>query len=320
MTVERRMMAAATALAVALVAGIVAIALWVVPERRDDIWVDLARAGIQLVVIIGLGGVVSSVLRFAEASRDRRRLRDERRFGIFEQLVTAYHRLKFVRRNLRMVGIRSRPDVLRAEQVEALRTGMQTITEVQLTLEEVLRSPDARSVFENAAAIHDHLSALASYVGSLVDEWEHHGKCFWVDQQTRKVGDCRGCRRSSVPPRTTFGRMRLSRWDGWSGPCAVSCPKESRRVDALLGPQLLPATNRSPQRLPIPLRPPPERPQVGVTVGGGAMMNDTVHSGLSSGRSSRSGRERRAGPRATERRRRIQPANSDTEGWRYRVS
>jgi hypothetical protein len=189
MTVERRITAAAAAVAVGLVTGIVAIVVWVIPDRRDEIWVDLAGAGIQLIVIIGLGGVVTSVLRYAEASRDRRRQRDDRRFAIFAELVTAYHRLKFVRRNLRMIGIRSRPDVLRAEQVEALRTGMQTITEVQLTLEEVVRSLDARSVFDNAAAIHDDLSKLAAYVDGLVDEWEHHGECFWAESQTRKVAD-----------------------------------------------------------------------------------------------------------------------------------
>ncbi len=189
MTVDRKVVIGAIGLAFVLVAVIVTVTLWMVPERRDDIWVDLARAGIQLVVIIGLGGVVSLVLRDAEVSRDRRRQRDERRFAIFEQLVLAYHRLKFVRRNLRMVGIRSQPDVLRPEQVEALRTGMQTITEVQLTLEEIVRGLDARSVFEDAEKIHDLVNDLAAYVGGLVDEWERHGKCFWVDHQTRKVAE-----------------------------------------------------------------------------------------------------------------------------------
>ena len=61
--IDRRVLAGAAAIAAVLVAAVSAITLWVVPGRRDDIWVDLARAGIQLVVIIGLGGVVSLVLR-----------------------------------------------------------------------------------------------------------------------------------------------------------------------------------------------------------------------------------------------------------------
>ena len=102
--------------------------------------------------------------------------------------MTVYHRLKFVRRNLRMVGLRCHPNVLRSEQVEALRTGMETITEAQLTLEEIVRGLDARPVFDQAEEIHRRLTVLASYVGELVDEWENQGRHFWVDQQTRKVG------------------------------------------------------------------------------------------------------------------------------------
>jgi hypothetical protein len=185
--IDKRRLTGAAVLAALLVAGVTAIALWVVPDRRDDIWVDLARAGIQLVVIIGLGGVVSLVLRDAEAARERRRLLDERRFATFEQLVTVYHRLKLVRRDLRMVGLRCHPDVLRPEQVEALRTGMQTLTEAQLTLEEIVRGLDARPVFDNAEEIHNRLTSLASYVGKIVEEWEDEGRHFWVDQQTRKV-------------------------------------------------------------------------------------------------------------------------------------
>ena len=61
--IDRRILTAAAVLAALLVAAVTAIALWVVPDRRDDIWVDLARAAIQLVVIIGLGGVVNTVYR-----------------------------------------------------------------------------------------------------------------------------------------------------------------------------------------------------------------------------------------------------------------
>jgi hypothetical protein len=185
-----------------------------VPDRRDDIWVDLARAAIQLVVIIGLGGVVSLVLRDAEAARERRRLLDERRYAIFEQLVTVYNRLKFVRRNLRMVGLRGNPDSLRAEQVEALRTGMQTLTEAQLTLEEVLRGLDARPVFGKADEIHDRLTALAGYVGRLVDEWEHQGQHFWVGQQTKEVGELPRLQKFLGPAKDDF-RPHAAEPLGW---------------------------------------------------------------------------------------------------------
>ena len=129
-----------------------------------------------------------------------------------------------------MVGIRSQPDVLRPEQVEALRTGMQTITEVQLTLEEIVRGLDARSVFEDAEKIHDLLSDLAAYVERLVDEWERHGKSFWVDHQTRKVAELPTLQLFLGPARYDFrpnaadplGRVELL--------VRLSSPKGSKRL------------------------------------------------------------------------------------------
>lgn len=189
MQLDRRVWEGGIAAAVILIGGLVTIAVVAVPDRRDDIWIEVAKAGIQLLVVIGLGAVVSTVMKSAEAARDRGRQRDERRFAIFAQIVAAYHRLKFVRRNLRMVGIRSRPEQLRPEQVEALRSGMETIAEVQLEFEEVMRSLDARSAFDDAEEIARHLGLLADYVGNLVKEWEDHGECFWSDNQSRRVGE-----------------------------------------------------------------------------------------------------------------------------------
>lgn len=173
----------------ALVMAVVAIGGWAVPARRDDLWVELAKAGIQLVVVIGLGGVVSAVLRTIDVSRERRRIRDERRFAIFQQLVTAYHQLKFVRRNLRTVGLRDGPDELLPEQVEALRAGMATVVDANLTLEQLYRELDARSVFERSEEVHHHLGRLLQYLSNLIDEWEHNGAGFWSTRQTGRVRD-----------------------------------------------------------------------------------------------------------------------------------
>ena len=52
-----------------------------------------------------------------------------------------------------------------------------------------MRSLDARSVFDNETAIARHLSLLADYVGDIVKEWEDNGEYFWIDHQTRNVGE-----------------------------------------------------------------------------------------------------------------------------------
>jgi hypothetical protein len=145
-----------------------------VPEQRDELWIDLAKAGIQLAVVIGLGGVL-----------------DEHRFEVFRDVIAAYHQLKSVRRNLRTVGLRDCTDhPLRPEQIEALRSEMATVVEVQLTLEQMMRELDARSTtFARSAEIALHLSRLAIYVDGLVEEWEKHGRKFWADHQPGKVSD-----------------------------------------------------------------------------------------------------------------------------------
>jgi hypothetical protein len=173
----------------ALVLGVVAIGRWAVPDRREDLWVELAKAAIQLVVVIGLGGIVSVVLKTVEVSREQRRIRDERRFAVFRDLVNAYHQLKSVRRNLRMAGLRGGPDELRPEQVEALRAGMASLVEVELTLEQVHRELDARSVFDWADEIRRHLQRLMTYVSKLISEWERNGGGFWPDRQTGRLQD-----------------------------------------------------------------------------------------------------------------------------------
>jgi hypothetical protein len=81
--------------------------------------------------------------------RDERRARDVRRFAPFQEVVDAYHRIKFVRRQLRTVGLRAPgPEQRRDEQLMALPEGMTTILEAELTFEHVYRGLDARSVFD----------------------------------------------------------------------------------------------------------------------------------------------------------------------------
>jgi hypothetical protein len=178
------------AITVALLGTVAYIAMFLVPGREADIWVEIAKACIQLVVVVGLGGIVGLVLRSVDEKRDQRRARDERRFAIFQQLVAAYHRLKFVRRNLRTVGLRRPgPERLRPEQLAALREGLTSIVEIDLTLEQVYRELDARSAFSDRDSIHEQLGRLLQYVSGLVEEWEIHSGGFWDDHQSVRVGD-----------------------------------------------------------------------------------------------------------------------------------
>lgn len=173
-----------------LLAIVFCVAVFLGPSRAPDIWMEIAKACIQLVVVVGLGGVVGGVLKVVDEQRSQRRLRDDLRFKVFQEVVTAYHRLKFVRRNLRAVGLRRpEPGRLRPEQVSALRKGQTTLVEVELTLEQMNRELETRSIFDRSPEIRRHLARLLAYLSKIIDEWEHYGGQVWGDQQSVSVGE-----------------------------------------------------------------------------------------------------------------------------------
>jgi hypothetical protein len=78
---------------------------------------------------------------------------------------------------------------LLAAQLTALREGLTSIAEADLTLEQIYRGLDARSVFTDQASFHEQLGRLLKYLSGIVEEWQMHGGGFWDDEQTVRVGD-----------------------------------------------------------------------------------------------------------------------------------
>ena len=153
-------------------------------------WTEIAKACIQLVVVVGLGGIVGVVLRSIDERRDERRARDERRFAIFQELVDADYRIKLVRRRLRTVGLQAPgPERLRSEQLKETSGGNDNDHQAELTFEQIYRGLDTRSVFDQNDDIRKHLGQLLDYTSGLVGEWEKYGGAFWKDTQTRRVAD-----------------------------------------------------------------------------------------------------------------------------------
>jgi hypothetical protein len=215
----RRIIWLSTAAAVVvLLAVVICVAVFLAPSRAADIWTEIAKACIQLVVVVGLGGIVGVVLRSIDERRDERRARDERRFAIFQELVDAYHRIKLVRRQLRTVGLRAPgPERLRSEQLQALREGMTTIIEAELTFEQIYRGLDTRSVFDKNDDIRKHLGRLLDYTSGLVGEWEKYGGAFWKDTQTRRVADMPKLQAFLGPAKADFTGRAADPigWIGW---------------------------------------------------------------------------------------------------------
>jgi len=120
----RRIWVGAATAVLVLLAVVICVAVFLAPTRASNIWTEIAKACIQLLVVVGFGGVVGTVLRSVDQRRDERRARDEQRYAIFQEIVDAYHRLKYVRRHLRSMGLRApAAERLNSKQLTALREG-----------------------------------------------------------------------------------------------------------------------------------------------------------------------------------------------------
>lgn len=74
---------------------------------------ELAKSGVQLLVVAVLGGAVAWAFRWLDDKRDERRRLDESRLGAIGDLQNAYYEAKRVRRALRAAGF-DKPGLLRA--------------------------------------------------------------------------------------------------------------------------------------------------------------------------------------------------------------
>lgn len=197
----------------------VAIALAIIGSVRSlqssDPWLEVAKAGLQLGVIVLVGGAATYGFKFLESERDAkaRKLesernddarkresernaqarelesarnaqarRDEYLLGVIRNLVESYNRTKSVRRTLRAYGFRKpeepRPDAQRftAEQVDAYRKQMAVLVEAQLRLEEISREIRAQpQVFKHSEALEVLIHTGESYVNKVIGDWEARG-------------------------------------------------------------------------------------------------------------------------------------------------
>jgi hypothetical protein len=147
------------------------------PKKGDEIWLEVAKAGLQLGVVTIVGGGIAASLKHLEATREQRRQLSDYRLGILRSVVTSYNRIKAVRRILRAHGFRSSAvDNLTAEQVSAFDSQLQHLNEEQLTLEATYRDIEAQpALFTNSACIQSALKTVEEYLHGVIQDWEDHG-------------------------------------------------------------------------------------------------------------------------------------------------
>lgn len=176
-----------------LIAFVVVVGTFIVPDRAADLWMDAAEGALQLAVVTVIGGAVAATYRRIDSDRERRRARDELRFEIFQQLSSGYQQLRRVRRNLKFAGIHIlqsssvRPR-LRPEQIAMLRDGMVELVQVTTMLEQITQELDVRIVFDRREEMFEALFKIVAYNERLIHEWQKRGVEFW-DAESGDVRD-----------------------------------------------------------------------------------------------------------------------------------
>lgn len=176
---------------------VIAIGVFVIPDAQDDMWKEASKSLLQLAVITVLGGVVGLVFRVVDTERETRRLRDQERVAIFQRLVSAYHELRSVRREMKFAGFHLMPPVsgstdeqnpmignlkaLTAQQVQVLRDGQRKIADIQFAFDQVKREISVSHLFDDPEVVLLPLRGLTDYVEAIVREWQQYGPSMWAD-------------------------------------------------------------------------------------------------------------------------------------------
>ena len=163
------------------------VAGWTRSTHPEDLWLEIARGGMQLVLVGVIGTAISAGWRWTEQRRsDQRRdlelrLEDareayERRLATFLQVVTAYNGVKAVRRTLKSLGFKSGDGAIDGWQANGFHAQMARLNELQLEFEAVVRELEETSLFDtDTGAIRANLSAVEKYLNGVLSIWEDDG-------------------------------------------------------------------------------------------------------------------------------------------------
>jgi hypothetical protein len=153
----------------------------------DQIWNEIAKAGVQLGIITIIGGGVGFALRRVDSIREERREKsqsdleakrkqNEYRLSVLGDITTSYNQVKAVRRTLRALGVMALTAPLTAEQANKFFAQMKSLNEAQLSLERVKREVDVRRIsFEKGDDILCALNKAENYVNEIIKNWEKEG-------------------------------------------------------------------------------------------------------------------------------------------------
>ena len=156
-------------------------------ESRDDLWMELSRAGLQLFAVGIIGTALGFVWKQFEQSRSDRRKAEElhleqqreryqRQLANFIHIVDAYNGVKAVRRTLMSLGFTAGGGVLSDWQADGFHAQMSRLNELQLIFEAQLRELTESQLFESdTTVIVTELARIEKYLNRVLAIWQDHG-------------------------------------------------------------------------------------------------------------------------------------------------
>lgn len=145
------------------------------PERQSDMWVELVKSSIQVVVLAIAGGVVGAVLRDRDAARDEGIRRRAYFLAFLDQIDATYGQVRSVRRMLRTYGFgQPRDGSLTPQQVVGFRNQMAHLNDAEVAYEMHGRKVIALAgrFGESSEPLEQALSHIHAYLGSVLREWQ----------------------------------------------------------------------------------------------------------------------------------------------------
>jgi hypothetical protein len=193
---KRRRHVRAVLVAALVLAGALSIAGTVIgmlkTDLDDEFWLEIARAGVQVLAVVVIGGAVAAAWRYLEQERSdqQKRLADDReqqrqlheqQLAVFRQIVESYNEVKAIRRTLRSIGLRAATGTMSETQVRGFRELMLRLNVVQLAFEALKRELGETDFFkEDTAEIVKRLYYIESHLNIVLQVWEKDGSAIQV--------------------------------------------------------------------------------------------------------------------------------------------
>lgn len=164
------------AIAVAL---LIAIFGEVKPDTRAQILLEAAKALLQFMIVIILGGLSGLAINSFDKRRRGYRALQEFRQEFLESLSRSYQDAKRARRALRTVGLTTKfgdqKPPMNTKRCEAYQEQMLSLNDTQLTLERLkIEAGNFRDAFSAKAKLEEELRGMENYVRKVVKEYEQY--------------------------------------------------------------------------------------------------------------------------------------------------